>query len=203
MRILVAEDEVFSRTLLDAMLKRLGHDPLIVADGQQAIDTYRRTHFSLVISDCVMPRVSGIELCSLIRAERRQNYTYIMLLTLPEETQNLFESLNAGADDFITKPFSEDVLTARIMVSERIVNIQNVNRAFARLIPICAYCKKVRNDSELLKRLDEFLLAHLDLQLSHGICPDCYQTTVRPELENIRLKRQERADVVSGHTSQF
>ncbi|MGI8837658.1 MAG: response regulator [Pyrinomonadaceae bacterium] len=60
MKILLAEDDVFSRTLLSATIKRLGHDPVAVADGQEAIDTYRRTHFSLVISDWVMPRVDGL-----------------------------------------------------------------------------------------------------------------------------------------------
>jgi sigma-B regulation protein RsbU (phosphoserine phosphatase) len=203
MRILMAVDEVCSRTLLADTLTRLGHDPVVAADSKEAIDIYRRTDFSLVISECLMPRISGIELCSLIRAERRQNYTYIMLLTTPEETRHILESLNCGADDFITKPFTEDVLAARIMLSQRIVNAENINRAFARLISICAYCKRVCNDSDSLKTLDESLLTQSDLQLSHGICPGCYQTTVRPELENIRVKRQERADVVSGHTNQF
>ena len=203
MKILIAVDKECSRTLLADTLTRLGHDPVVTPDGKEAIDIYRRTDFSLVISECLMPRISGIELCSLIRAERRQNYTYIMLLTTPEETRNILESLNCGADDFITKPFTEDVLAARIMLSQRVVHAENVNRAFARLIPICAYCRKVRNDIDCLKRLDEFLLAHSDLQLSHGICSDCYQTTVRPELENIRVKRQARAGGISGQEKQF
>ncbi|HUS11547.1 MAG TPA: response regulator [Pyrinomonadaceae bacterium] len=203
MKILVAEDDVFSRTLLGATLKRLGHDALVVADGQEAIETYRRAHFPLVITDGVMPRVDGLELCNLIRAERRQNYTYIMLLTAMEGTQSLLEGLNAGADDFITKPFNEAVLEARIIVSERIVNIQNVNRAFARLIPICSYCKKARNDSDYWQRLDEFLLDQPDLQLSHGICPECYENTVRPELDRIRLERQAGAPVMSGQANCF
>jgi sigma-B regulation protein RsbU (phosphoserine phosphatase) len=203
MKILVADNDVFSRTLCGAMLNRLGHDPVLVADGQEAIEAYRRTHFPLVISDWVMPRVDGLELCNLIRAERRQNYTYIMLLTIPEGTQNLLEGLHAGADDFITKPFNETVLKARITVSQRIVNIQNVNRAFARLIPICSYCKKVRNDSDYWQRLDEFLLDQPDLPLSHGICPECYQNTVRPELDRIRVERQAAAQVVSGQSNRF
>jgi DNA-binding response OmpR family regulator len=203
MRILVAEDDVFSRTLLGATLKRLGHDPVVVADGQEAIETYRSTHFPLVISDWVMPRVDGLELCNLIREERRQNYTYIMLLTVLEGTQNLLEGLKAGADDFITKPFNEDLLVARIMVSERIVNVQNVNRAFAQLIPICSYCKKVRNDSDYWQRLDEFLLDQPDLQLSHGICPACYENTVRPELDRIRVERKAAGRRVSGQSNRF
>jgi|SRR5882724_5473737 len=203
MRILIAEDDLLSRTLLGATLKRLGHDPVVVADGQEAIETYRRTHFPLVISDWVMPRVDGLELCNLIREERRQNYTYIMLLTVLEGTQNLLEGLKAGADDFITKPFNEDLLVARIMVSERIVNVQNVNRAFAQLIPICSYCKKVRNDSDYWQRLDEFLLDQPDLQLSHGICPACYENTVRPELDRIRVERKAAGRRVPGQSNRF
>jgi DNA-binding response OmpR family regulator len=203
MRILVAEDDVFSRTLLGATLKHLGHDPVLVVDGQEAIETYRKTHFPLVISDWVMPRVDGLELCSLIRAERRQNYTYIMLLTVLEGRQDFLEGLKAGADDFITKPLNEDVLVARIMVSERIVNIQNVNRAFAQLIPICSYCKKARRDSDYWQRLDEFLLDQTDLHLSHGICPECYENTVRPELDRIRVERKVAGQLVSGQSNHF
>jgi phosphoserine phosphatase RsbU/P len=203
MRILVAENDLFSRTLLGATLKRLGHDPVVVPDGQEAIETYRRTHFPLVISDWVMPRVDGLELCNLIRAERRQNYTYFMLLTVVGGTQNLLKGLKAGADDFIAKPFNEAVLEARIIVSERIVNIQNVNRAFARLIPICSYCKKARNDSAYWQRLDDFLLEQPDLPLSHGICPECYATTVRPELDRIRVERRTAGRVVSSQSNRF
>jgi phosphoserine phosphatase RsbU/P len=203
MRILVAEDDVFSRTLLGATLKRLGHDAVVVGDGQEAIETYRSTHFPLVISDWVMPRVDGLELCNLIRAERRQNYTYIILLTVLEGTQNLLEGLKAGADDFITKPFNEDLLVARIMVSERIVNVQNVNRAFAQLIPICSYCKKARNDADYWQRLDEFLMDQPDLQLSHGICPECYENTVRPELDRIKVERKATGRLMSGQSNRF
>jgi sigma-B regulation protein RsbU (phosphoserine phosphatase) len=198
MRILIADDDVFSRTLLGATLKRLGHDPVAVADGQEAIETYRKTHFPLIISDWVMPRVDGLDLCRLIRSERRQNYTYIMLLTVMEGTQSHLEGLRAGADDFITKPFNEDVLVARILVGERIVNIQNVNRVLAQLIPICSYCKKARNDSNYWQRLDEFLVNQTDLHLSHGICPECYENNVVPELERLRDKREVTHRLVSG-----
>ena len=203
MKILVAEDDVFSRTWLRATLERLGHEPVVVADGQEAIESYRRNHFPLVISDWDMPRVDGLELCNLIRAERRQNYTYISLLTTLEGTQNLLQGLKAGADDFIAKPCNEAVLLARIMVSERIVNIQNINRAFARLIPVCCYCKKIRNHNDHWQRPEEFLLEQTDLPWSHGICPECYATTVRPELDRIRVERQAGARAMSGQANGF
>jgi phosphoserine phosphatase RsbU/P len=199
MKILVVDDDVFSRTLLSATLKRLGYDPVAATDGQEAIETYRKTHFPLVISDWVMPRIDGLELCRLIRAERRQTYTYIMLLTVMEGTHSQLEGLSAGADDFITKPFNEDVLCARILVGDRIGNIQNANRALAQLVPICSYCKKVRNDSDYWQRLDEFLLDQKNLHLSHGICPECYEKTVLPELTKLRHKREAARRLVSGH----
>jgi len=91
MRILVADDDMFSRTLLSATLKRLGHDAVVVADGQEAIDAFRKTHFPLVISDWMMPRMDGLELCWLIREEKSQKYPYIMLLTVMEGTQSHLE----------------------------------------------------------------------------------------------------------------
>src|ERR1700682_2248011 len=110
MKILVAEDDVFSGTLMVATLRRLGHDPVAVSDGQEAIESYRKTHFPLVISNWVMPRIDGLELCQLIRAERRQDYSYIMLLTALEGKQDLLEGLKAGADDFIIWTFNTVVL---------------------------------------------------------------------------------------------
>lgn len=203
MKILVAHGDVFSRALLRTTLRRLGHDSVAVADGQQAIETYRRTHFPLVISDWVMPRVDGPELCNLIREERRQDYTYIMLLTHMEEARNVLDALEAGADDFITQPFNEDILAARIMVGERILNIRNVNRAFVKLIPICSYCQKARTDRNYWQRLDESILDQANLQLSHGICPECYKNSVRPELDRIRVERQASAKAVSSQSGRF
>ena len=190
MRILVADDDMFSRTLLGATLKRLGHDVVAVTDGQEAIAAYRQTYFPMIISDWMMPRVDGLELCRLVRAEKRQNYTYIMLLTVMEGAQSHLEGLRAGADDFITKPFNEDVLVARLLVGERIVQVQDTNHGLSQLIPICSYCKKARNDSDYWQRLDEFLMQQPDVHLSHGICPECYQTTILPQIEQLKRRRK-------------
>jgi DNA-binding response OmpR family regulator len=176
MRILLADDDVFSRTLLSSTLRRLGHDTVAVANGQEAIDAYRNRYFPMVISDWMMPELDGLDLCRLIRAEENPKYTYIMLLTVMEGTQSHLDGLAAGADDFITKPFNEDVLIARILVGERIVNMHNVNRKLAQLIPICSYCKKARNDSDYWQRMDDFLLQQTSRQLTHGICPECLRT---------------------------
>jgi sigma-B regulation protein RsbU (phosphoserine phosphatase) len=202
MRVLVAEHDVFLRSLLGATLRRLSHDPVVVADGQAAIEAYRMTYFSLVISSVVMPRVNGLELCNLIRKERSQDYTYIILLAVMEETRKILEGLQAGADDFITQPFNEDVLAARIIVSDRILNVQHVNRALAQLVPVCSYCKKARSDRNYWQRIEESILNQANLQLSHGICPECYKNTVRPELDRIR-ERQSAAHEASGQSGRF
>jgi DNA-binding response OmpR family regulator len=186
MRILMVSHDAFSNALLSAALKSLGHQTVAVANGQDAIDNYRKNYFPVVISEWMMPQVSGLELCRLIRAENAEEFTYIILFIDPEDTPPYTEALKAGADDFIPKPFDENVLVAGLAVAKRILKREDSRRKLAQLIVVCAYCKKPRNDPDYWQQLDKFLMDHPDLQLSHGICPACYENTVRPQLDNIR-----------------
>jgi CheY-like chemotaxis protein len=124
MRILIAEDDTTSRVILDDILTRLGHEVVAVTNGQEAWATFNRDHVSLIISDWMMPDLDGLELCRRIRAENRAKYTYIILLTALEGKESYLEAMEAGADDFATKPLDSDQLHARLRVAERILGLQ-------------------------------------------------------------------------------
>ncbi len=123
MKILIAEDNLTSRLVLSATLKKFGHEVTATSDGQQAWDALEKEHFSLLISDWMMPEVDGLELCRRIRAKNSQGYTYIILLTALSGKTSYLDGMDAGADDFITKPFDEDQLVARLRVAERILGL--------------------------------------------------------------------------------
>jgi DNA-binding response OmpR family regulator len=124
MRVLIAEDDRDSRELLSWLLEKLGHVVVATENGQKAWDAFRREKFRLVISDLLMPDMDGLELCRRIRSSGSEKYTYIILLTALIGKKDYLEGMEAGADDFVTKPFDPDELKARLCVAERIIAIQ-------------------------------------------------------------------------------
>ncbi|MDL1894566.1 response regulator, partial [Sphingobacteriales bacterium CHB3] len=114
MKILTADDDAGSRAILSRVLKSLGHDVVETKDGNEGWGTYRVGNFQLVISDWMMPGMNGIEFCKLVRQDTRPKYTYIILLTSLEGKEKYLEGMEAGADDFISKPFDRDTLAARL-----------------------------------------------------------------------------------------
>ena len=121
MKILIAEDDTTSRLLFGATLRKLGYAVTAVENGQKAWDAWKQDKYSLLISDWMMPDIDGLELCKMIRAEPSLQYTYIILLTALDGKGSYLEGMDAGADDFITKPFDEEQLAARLRVAERIL----------------------------------------------------------------------------------
>jgi two-component system cell cycle response regulator len=131
MKILIAEDDMTSRLVLGATLKKLGHEVTATSDGQEAWDALDEEHFPLLISDWMMPDMDGLELCRLIRAAAGKQYTYIILLTALGGKGSYLDGMDAGADDFLTKPFDEDTLVARLRVADRILALHETLRTQA------------------------------------------------------------------------
>ena len=124
MKILIAEDDKDSRELLSWLLQKLGYQVVATENGAEAWEAYRRGRFRLVISDLLMPDTDGLELVRRIRAQKQAKYTYIILVTALIGKKDYLEGMEAGADDFVTKPFDPDELKARLRVAERIISFQ-------------------------------------------------------------------------------
>src|ERR1700756_5576618 len=124
MKILIAEDDRDSRELLCWILDKLGYQVVATENGKEAWDAFRRGRFRLVISDVLMPEIDGLELCRRIRKHKQSKYTYIIMITALIGQKDYLEGMEAGADDFVTKPFDPDELKARLRVAERIISFQ-------------------------------------------------------------------------------
>ena len=124
MKILIAEDDYVSRLLLISALDKLGHEVEVTDNGLKALEAYQKQDFAVLISDWMMPEMDGPALCREIRKLPRESYTYIVLLTALAGKSNYLEGMEAGADDFLTKPFDADQLRARILVAQRIIALQ-------------------------------------------------------------------------------
>lgn len=124
MKILVVDDEIESRRLLSIHLKWAGHTVVEAEDGRDGWEKFRSEQTRLVITDWMMPEVDGPELVRRIRANATSGYTYIIMLTALGAKPNVITGLEAGADDYLTKPFESDELMARVRIGERILNLE-------------------------------------------------------------------------------
>jgi len=135
LKILIAEDENISRKVLEASLKKRGHEVIAVENGLKAWETFQKEYFPVLISDWLMPEMDGLELCRRIRAAERPSYSYVILVSALQGKSSYLQGMAAGADDFISKPFDPEELKARLIVAERIIGIQDhVKRLFGQVI---------------------------------------------------------------------
>jgi CheY-like chemotaxis protein len=206
--VLIAEDDPGSRRLLDASLRRWGHDVVATRDGDEAWTALQQPGApSVAILDWMMPGVDGVEICRRLAAAGSSTPPYVILLTANTRTADIVEGLEAGADDYVAKPFNHEELRARLIVAMRVVElrrkladrVQALEAAIARekhlqgLLPICSYCKKIRNDRNYWQRVEDYVSAHSEAQFSHGICPECYEQIVGPQLRAMRDARLDRS----------
>jgi len=123
LRVLVVDDSPFSRKLLERALQGQPYDVAFAKDGQEALASISEFLPNIVITDWMLPDLSGPELCRKIRSESKSRYTYVILLTSNAEEENIVEGLAAGADDYLTKPFNAKELVARVGVGRRIIEM--------------------------------------------------------------------------------
>src|SRR5258708_14906626 len=179
MNILIVDDDATSRLVLEATVKKLGQQVTGAKDGAEAWSAFEKGSVPVLISDMVMPGVDGLQLCRRIRATDRPQYTYIILLTTVTGKYGYLVGMKAGADDFVTKPFDEELLAARLAVAERILHLQSQVKQLAGLLPICSLCKKVRDDQNYWHQVETYVAKRSEARFSHGYCPDCFKKMVR------------------------
>jgi len=126
MKILIAEDDFTSRRMLEAVLSKWGYEVISAVDGNEAWEKLQGADApKLAVLDWMMPEMDGIEVCRKLRQSATTNPTYIILLTARNNKEDIIEGLDAGADDYIAKPFDNDELRARVNVGRRIVELQD------------------------------------------------------------------------------
>jgi len=174
-KILIAEDDTVSRERLKFTLARYGHETEAYANGAEAWEALQASQARVIISDWMMPGMDGLELCRAVRERRGHDYVYFILITaLRTENIDYDNAVAAGVDDFLIKPIDPDAIWRRLYVAERILNFTVQIRQLKDLIPICMYCKKIRNDRDYWQNIENYIHEATGSDFSHGICPDCY-----------------------------
>ncbi|MBP1655157.1 MAG: response regulator receiver protein [Bacteroidetes bacterium] len=173
MKILIAEDDVVSRRLLESVLNKLGYEVISTENGRDAWTTFLVETPRILITDWMMPFVDGPELCRKVRGDQRFRYTYIIMLTALAGRKFYLEGMNAGADDFLNKPFDMEELSVRLKAAERILDLQAEVSILNGLLPTCSYCKSIRDEKNEWQPLEQFVASRTSTSFSHTLCPEC------------------------------
>jgi DNA-binding response OmpR family regulator len=188
MRIIVAEDDIISSTRLAQVLVGLGHEPEVHQDGGSAWEAFVHAPAGIVISDWAMPELNGLELCRNIRGIGRSDYTYFILVSAANTDEAAFdEAIEREVDDFLIKPLRRSEILRRLRVAERILTFTREIQELKSLLPICMYCKKIRNDSDYWQDVEGYFHNHTGANFSHGVCPECFAKWKR-ELSGASLR---------------
>lgn len=187
MRILVAEDDFISRKLLVTTLIQFGHEVVAYENGRDAWKAYQENPFRVVVSDWLMPSLDGLDFCRNVRASGSDEYTYFILLTANVHGKETYlEAMEAGIDDFLPKPLDRDQIWMRLRVAERILGYTRQISQLEAMLPICSYCKRIRQDDDYWQQVELYIRQNMGTNLSHGVCPSCYESVVIPQLEDLK-----------------
>ncbi len=179
----IVEDDPTTRRLLENLTSLLGYQVESYNNGDEAWDAFATIDPQIVISDWKMPGKDGLELCRRIRGMHSDTYTYFILVTAQRRSRsNLEQAIGAGIDDFLKKPIGSDEIWNRLRVAERILGFNKQVKTLESLIPICAYCKKVRNDDDLWEQIEQYVNERTGADFTHSICPSCLDEQVRPQM---------------------
>lgn len=198
MQILIAEDEPVSLGMLEASLKSWNYEVIVTENGDDALKALEAENAPLLaVLDVMMPGIDGLEVCRRARKIDRQIPPFIILLTAKDRKEDVIEGIKAGANDYLVKPFNRDELRVRLEVGAKTVQLQReltervkeLEFALAQIkqlqgiLPICSYCKNIRDDKNYWQQVEGYITEHSQAQFSHGICPDCYERVVLPQLD--------------------
>jgi sigma-B regulation protein RsbU (phosphoserine phosphatase) len=200
MNVLVADDDQTSRQVLNAILTGEHYSVTEVDNGLTALETLQSaTEAFVALIDWEMPGMEGTEVCRRVRELSNSQPIHLILLTARDSKSDVVQGLRTGANDYIVKPFNRTELLARVSIGAQMVGLQrSLTRHIAELesalkrvkqlgglLPICSYCKKIRDDSNYWQQVESYVMHHSDAQFSHSICPSCYESIVKPEMARL------------------
>ena len=196
-RVLVVEDDERTQKALVFLLQRHGYATTVARDGQAALDILMQPDPpAIVLLDWEMPRLDGLHVCRALRTIPYPHYIYVIMVSARDSAEDVLTAFAAGADDFLSKPADTAQLLARMRSGERVLALEarlaeriaelektlDELRQLKRLLPICMYCKKVRDDGDYWQEIEAYIHEHTGTDFSHGICPECMHAVVARDL---------------------
>lgn len=198
LRILAVDDDAATRLAFDSIIRAAGWSPVVVDDPEEAYRILTGPDAPpIALIDWHMPTLSGIDLCRRVREAAPDARPYLIFVTVKSASEDVAAGLDAGADGYMTKPIAPIELLARVRAGIRTIasqqdlrtRLQQAEIASAQtkklreLLPICAYCRRIRDEDQRWSTLEQYLSQHIGVRFTHGFCPDCYDDHVRPDVE--------------------
>lgn len=203
--ILIVDDELYNIKTLTSALKD-DYNILTALNGYDAIDQLKEHHPDLILLDIMMPDIDGFEVCKLIKSDEAFSDIPIIFLTALDTYMGESQGLELGGTDYLVKPINFSLLKLRIrnhilfqerhqLVKEQrdllIRQKEELENAFARIkqlegiIPICMYCKKIKDNQNSWQQLERYITEHSEALFSHGMCPDCFEKQMKIVQNNL------------------
>lgn len=194
--ILIVDDIPRNLQVLALLLDKAGYRVSMAMDGAKALEMVQVEPPDLILLDVMMPDLDGLEVCRRLKADAAVREIPVIFLTARAELEDLQEGFRLGAVDYVTKPFRGAELLARVAIHVKLRQALERERGLRRsleetlaqvktlsgLLPICARCKKIRDDNGYWNQIEAFISAHSDADFTHGICPEC-SSALYPEME--------------------
>jgi PleD family two-component response regulator len=203
LNLLVVDDDRITLKFVEGCLKRNFNCAISTAEnGRDALELFFEKPPDIMVTDWMMPGLDGLEVCRFVRSLAHGDFVYIIMLTGRTDRLDVVEGLGAGADDYIVKPFNQDELIARVSSGARVISAQKALRraneelkaALAQiktlkgLLPICMDCKKIRDDQDYWRDVEEYISNMTDAAFSHGLCPECMAKRMA-EIDKMKIKK--------------
>ncbi len=187
--VLIVDDVDTNIRVLANLLSEHSYHIAFATSGEQALDMVQELEPDLILLDIMMPGMDGLEVCRTLKGIDETRETPIIFLTARTETDDIVKGFEAGGLDYVTKPFQTVELLARVKTHIELKEARDTRDRLIRelrealekvqllsgLLPICSYCKKIRDDEGYWTQVEEYITSHSDATFSHGICPACIE----------------------------
>jgi DNA-binding response OmpR family regulator len=183
-KILIVDDDPINCNLLEAILEEY-YGVLTASNGVDALRICTDEHIDLVLLDVIMPEMDGYEFCKRLKSESGTNSIPVIFLTAKTNSADILRGFEVGGVDYVTKPFNIPELRARVKTHIDLKTAREEIKNLREILPLCSYCKKIRDDSGYWEQVDVYIHKYLEADISHSICQDCMKKHHPVEYEAI------------------
>ncbi len=186
--ILIVDDNPENIEFLANLLQEKGYDLAFALNGEKALEVVVPTRPELILLDVMMPEMDGYEVCRKLKTFPACKHIPVIFLTAKTDTDDIIRGFDVGGNDYVTKPFNSRELLVRIRNQLELKKSKEEIKTLRGLIPICSYCKNIRDDKGYWAQLETYMSDHTDAVFTHGVCPACHEKVVTELRKGLKKK---------------